>query len=402
MKIARIPDNEEERLRVLNKYHILDSLPEEEYDAITKLASFICETPIALVSVIDADRQWFKSNHGLEVKETHRNYAFCAHSILNPDEIFEVEDAKKDERFFDNPLTLNSPNVVFYAGAPLNTSEGFPLGTLCVIDNKPKKLNDSQKEALTLLADQVVSLLELRKKNFKLKKTNEEITHLNDVLNGFAYKLTHDLKAPLQNVNFLINAFKEDSKDLLKNNKSEDYIHLICNRLEYMDNLITEMLAYSVSTNKKLEYSNFNLKELVISIVKNIDVENIIEINTDLLNTNIYSSKIGFLQIFQNLISNSKKFSDEKKVLIEIDFFETNKMYNFVYTDNGPGILKKYWDKVFHLFETTDETNQKNTGIGLANVKATVERLGGSIYLSKRKDGNKGVCFNFSIEKNKI
>ena len=399
MKAARIPDNEQERLKVLNKYRILDSLPEEEYDAITKLASFICETPIALVSVIDADRQWFKSNHGIDVKETHRNYAFCAHSILNPGEIFEVEDAKKDDRFFDNPLTINSPNVVFYAGAPLNTSEGFPLGTLCVIDSKPKKLTDSQREALTLLADQVVSLLELRKKNFKLKEFNKEILHLNDILNGFAYKLTHDLKAPLQNVDFLFEALKEDAKELLKNKKTEEYINLISNRLEYMNNLIVEMLSFSTTTNKKLEYSNFNLKELLESIIKNIDIENNVEIDTTQLNVNINSSKIGFLQIFQNLISNSKKFTDEKKVVIEVDFFETKKMYNFVYSDNGPGILKKYWEKVFHLFETTDETDEKNTGIGLANVKATVERLGGNIYTSKRKDGKKGVCFTFSIEK---
>ncbi|MDD7913930.1 GAF domain-containing protein [Polaribacter ponticola] len=161
---AKHPNNEEERLKILNSYNILDTLPEDEYDAITKIAAGICNTPIALVSIVDEKRQWFKSTYGLNAKETPRDVAFCAHSILQPKELFIINDANLDERFHDNPLTTQEPNVVFYAGAPLNSSEGQPLGTLCVIDNKPKELNESQKESLLLLAEQVVRLLELRKK----------------------------------------------------------------------------------------------------------------------------------------------------------------------------------------------------------------------------------------------
>ena len=210
MKSAEILENEEERLKILDSYKILDTLPEEDYDAIAKIASSICNTPIALISLIDKDRQWFKSNHGLEARETPRELAFCAHSILNPDELFIINDATKDERFYDNPLTTENPHVIFYAGAPLNTSDGLALGTLCVIDNKPNDLNESQQESLKLLANQVVGLLELRKKNEELKSVNNKVTQLNEQLNSFAFRLTHDLKSPISGVNFLLNVLKED------------------------------------------------------------------------------------------------------------------------------------------------------------------------------------------------
>lgn len=402
MKAARIPNNEEERLKVLKKYSILDSLPEEEYDAITKIASSICDTPIALVSIIDEKRQWFKSNHGMETKETHRDLAFCAHSILNPNEIFEVEDATKDERFFDNPLTTGAPNVIFYAGAPLNTSEGYPLGTLCVIDNKPKKLNDTQKEALNLLANQVVRLFELRKSNAKLKSANKDIVKLNDRLNNFAFRLTHDLKSPINNINFLIDVLKEDHFELFKETQAENYFNLIADRISYMDNLINDILVYSKVTNKNIVFNAFNIKNLIEGIIKNIDIENKIDFIAENLDTDIFSSKIGLLQVFQNLISNSKKFTDEEKVIIKIAFSEDTENYNFVYEDNGPGIPKKYWKKVFEMFETLHKNSNNNTGVGLSTVKSNIERLGGSITLSNRIDNKKGVCFKFNIQKKDI
>lgn len=395
---ANIPQNEKERLKNLHKYKVLDSLPEEEYDAITKIASTICNTPIALVSLVDEERQWFKSKVGLDAEETPRDYAFCAHAILEPDEIFEVENAKEDERFVDNPLTVNDPNIIFYAGAPLNTSEGFSLGALCVIDNQPKKLNKDQKEALKLLAKQVVKLLELRNNNAKLTKANTKIKKLNENLNDFAYKLSHDLKSPLNNISFLIDVLKTDYSNVFENDTVKDYFNMISNRISYMENFVSDMLNHTKMTNMKIVHESFNLKELVDNIIKNIDVENKIEINSEDLDTTIFSSKISFLQIFQNLISNSKKYTDEEKVIITIDFFETKSMYNFIYKDNGPGIPKKYWKKVFGMLETLSNTND-NTGIGLATVKSTIERLGGSIYLSDRPDNEKGVCFNFSIQK---
>lgn len=168
-KKAPITENEGYRLDALLKYNILDTLPEDEFDRLTQLASIICGVPIALISLIDKDRQWFKSKVGLEAQETPRDISFCQYSICG-DTIFEVEDATKDERFLSNPLVIENPNIRFYAGYPLIDPEGYALGTLCVIDRKARKLKPDQQQALTLLANEVVSQIVSRKKNAEKDK----------------------------------------------------------------------------------------------------------------------------------------------------------------------------------------------------------------------------------------
>lgn len=158
---ARLPPNEAERLEELRQLRILDTLGETEYDDLVYLASSICNTPIALVSLVDADRQFFKARIGLEATETPRDLAFCAHAILRP-ELMVVEDATADERFADNPLVTSDPNIRFYAGAPLMTAAGHSMGTLCVIDRVPRTLDESQSKALRALGRQVEALLSLR------------------------------------------------------------------------------------------------------------------------------------------------------------------------------------------------------------------------------------------------
>lgn len=159
---APIPKDEIKRLNVLWQYDVLDTVPEDVFDDLANLAAHICEAPVALISLIDEKRQWFKSRVGISVKETSRDVSFCAHAILQ-DGLLTVSDASKDPRFSDNPLVTGTQHIRFYAGMPLRSPDGYALGTLCVIDNIARKLRPEQKQALRLLARHVETQLELRR-----------------------------------------------------------------------------------------------------------------------------------------------------------------------------------------------------------------------------------------------
>jgi anti-sigma regulatory factor (Ser/Thr protein kinase) len=165
--------NEQARVQALRRYKILDTDPENAFDDLTILASHICQTPVALISLIDSDRQWFKSKHGVNLNETPREVSFCAVAIQQPN-LFVVPDASKDPRFSSNPFVVSDPKIRFYAGAPFTSSDGHPLGTLCVVDVVPRALTPNQEAALISLSRQVQAQFELRRNLIELRTALDE------------------------------------------------------------------------------------------------------------------------------------------------------------------------------------------------------------------------------------
>ena len=194
-----IPKNETARIKAVHSYNLLDTLPEKDFDNITKIIASLFNIPISLVTLLDTDRNFFKSHFGVPFNESPRNISFCGHAILSEDDIFIVEDSRIDERFINNPL-IKEHNIIFYAGVPLISPDGYALGTLCVFDNKPRNLTASEKEILIAMAKQVINLFELKKRNIELTEAKEELRIQNENLKNFAGHVSHDMKMPLANM----------------------------------------------------------------------------------------------------------------------------------------------------------------------------------------------------------
>ena len=393
MKKPEIPQNEGARIAELESYSILDSLSEDDYDAITALASEICETPISLISLVDQNRQWFKSHHGLASSETPKDYSFCAHAINEPDDVFIIEDSRLDARFSDNPLVTEEPYVIFYAGVPLVTNNGFPLGTLCVIDNKPNLLSNGQIKSLRILANQVIKLMELRKNEKLLESTLNDVRQQNEELNDYAHIISHDLKSPIRNIEALVSWLQEDYKELL-DDKGKDTVGLIKANLEKMDSLIEGILKYATIDKKHSLKQKVNLSILLPEILQIMNIPEHCTINVQDKLPEIAGDKFKLHQVFQNLIDNAIKYNDKPKCMINIGFKPLDNGFEFYVEDNGPGIESQFHEKIFQMFQRLDHTVE-STGIGLSLVKKIISHSGGKIRVESTV--GKGSTFYFTI-----
>lgn len=401
MIIPAIPENEKDRLRALHDYQILDTAPEENFDEITQLATEICETPISLITLIDPDRQWFKSHHGLAQTETPRQQAFCAHAINNPNEILEVRDARIDERFVDNPLVKENPNIVFYTGVPLVSPQGYALGTLCVIDHKPKQLTTTQLHTLKVLANQVVKLFELQKANRKLTETHRKLEKTNEELKHLNHLASHDLREPLRMISSFMGLLKRNYAAALDED-AQKYIDIALDGSKRMNQLIMDILDHSsignegavkelIDVNKLIEEVKQNLSSLIDETKATIKVRGKLPI--------LNAPRTDMISLFQNLISNAIKFKAKDRLpLIELACQDNNGFWYFTVSDNGMGIAEKDHKKIFGMFSRLhSKADVAGTGLGLAICEKIVLQQGGEIWVTSNL--GEGSVFHFTLSK---
>jgi signal transduction histidine kinase len=393
MQAARIPENEDERLEALKSYEILDTLPESAFDELVHLASEICNVPIALMSLIDRERQWFKSAVGLGETETPRDQAFCAHAILQ-DDVFAVPDAAEDSRFADNPLVTSAPHIRFYAGWPLATHAGLKLGTLCVIDRVPRHLTDFQKRALQTLGAQVVAHLELRLQMRELTKRAVIIRTQRDSLDllqrqkdELATLVVHDLKNPLA-------AILSNAQFTLENKLSEQAREAVIDietSAQAMQGLVMNLLDVSRGDEGMLvpEWGEVRIGELVNEVLKLTrrraeDRKQQIRVTGKLANEVVRGDAELLRRVIENLIDNALRYTSATTPgTIEIELGEpSEEQIDIAVKDRGPGVPAAYRETIFERYAQLEKgvpSYTRSRGLGLTFCRLAVEAHGGTI-----------------------
>ena len=392
-----IPENESQRLKALKTYNLLDTLPEDAYNTITELAAYICNTPISLVTLLDADRNFLKAHKGVDLAESPRSTSFCGHAILSPEPVFVVEDAREDERFADNPLVRDF-KAIFYAGVPLKTSEGYALGTLCVYDNVPRKLTSEQLEALRRLATQVILLFEARKHTIELEKSQVEIAKRNERLEAFANLIAHDLKSPLASIEGLLHLLSDEFPDK-DNSDLMMYFKLLNKSTKGLRSYIDGLLNYYKTDSLLANKDDTSLLEIVNELKGIYPVDGVsISLDTNLLLHG--TSKAALQQIIGNLIDNGIKYNKSEMPSIVISGHQIENYYAITVTDNGIGVPEDQKERIFDLFKVTsnkDRNGNYGTGMGLATVKKLILGLGGTITVTDA--AGEGSIFTFTIRR---
>lgn len=415
MKPAPIPSNEQERLQTLLDYQVLDTNTEQVYDDITLLASSICQTPIALMSLVDTDRQWFKSKHGISAEQTPRDISFCGHAI-HQQTVFEVPDALQDVRFVDNPLVTGAPVVRFYAGAPLVTPSGHSIGTLCVIDHQPRKLTPEQTRALEALSRQLVVVLELK----RTQKTNSEqfkslqdatkkiadrektiiqsarLTSLGEMSSGVA----HEINNPLTIIRTKLVLLQKNLNNPAK--KIEDHIQSIETMIANTDRIADivrglQMFGQTEENNPATQIQVLRTVQETLLLNKERLHER--EIKIEVLipeDLKIIAKRGQFAQAVLHLIKNAQdgvQAEDGRWIRIETSTTRRKGGETWIelsVTDSGKKIRPEVAQRMFEPFFTTKPVGQ-GIGLGLSVALGIAKSNGGDLAYDSESPHNRFV-----------
>jgi len=412
---AAAPPNERERLKSLRRYRILDTPPEMSYDDLTLLASEICGTSIAAISLVDEERQWFKSILGLEVEQTSRDVAFCAHAILNKNECLVVEDATKDVRFSDNGLVTGAPGIRFYAGTPLVMSDGNAIGTLCVIDRVARTITDKQRRALEVLGREVVAQLELRLNHHLLERTVLTLARTEmelrrsqqeqlDLKDQFVSHVSHELRSPLTPIYQFATIMLDELGGPL-NAQQREYMEIVLRNAEQLRGMISDLIDMTRTQTGKLSVDRrrIRVEPIVSDLVASLSVTakangltlssesapNLPEVLGD-------GARVG--QIVSNLIENAIKFTPEGgSVTVHTTVHPDDPAaVRVTVQDTGCGLAPDDCERVFEqLYQVScgNERSRNGLGLGLYISKELVQRQGGRIWV----ESEKGVGSRFSF-----
>jgi len=373
-----LPANESARLAALDRYDIIGSEREQAYDDFTALAAHICGTSMALIGLIDDKRQWFKSKIGMDGDETPRDLTFCSHTFAD-NRTLVVNDALQDGRFNDHPMVLGAPKIRFYAGAPIVTDDGFNLGTLCVIDDKPHAMTAQQQAALEALSRQVMAHLELRRAMMTLRGTEA-------AKKKFVANVSHELRTPLTSIRGALalvldddTAVDEDAKELLT------VAHRSANRLLALVNdlLDLERVGSGELSVKKQDCSLATVLERAGETVKPIAGDAGVGLKIAATNQQLHADPDRLAQVVINLLANAVRYSP-KGGTVTVTVEPHGNHAHIIIDDQGPGVPIAFRESIFEPFKQVEGSaahKKGGTGLGLAISHAVVKEHGGWIVV---------------------